>query len=58
MAVKRSVYFFNPRSIVDRPVPPPMAAIFGPAAQREDALLSYIIGISPSSAFFSMIKVV
>jgi len=44
--------------MVDRPVPPPMAAIFGPAAQREDALLSYIIGISPSSAYFSMIKVV
>jgi hypothetical protein len=52
MAVKRSVYFFNPRSMVDRPVPPPMAAIFGPAAQREDALLSYIIGISLQAHIF------
>ena len=50
--IKRSVYFFNPRSIVDRPVPPPMAAIFGPAAQREDALLSYIIGNFPFKRIF------
>jgi len=35
-----------------------MAAIFGPAAQREDALLSYIIGNFPSNAYFSMVKVV
>ncbi len=29
-AVRFLVYFFSPRSMVDSPVPPPMAVIFGP----------------------------
>ena len=32
MAVRFFVYFFSPRSMVERPVPPPMATICGPCA--------------------------
>ena len=41
-AVRFLVYFFSPRSMVERPVPPPMATILGPRSH------SWVLGMASS----------
>ena len=47
-AVRFFVYFFGPRSMVDRPVPPPTATILGPR--------SHCWGLTDSSAIVRLLS--
>ena len=49
MAVRFFVWLFSPRSMVDRPVPPPMATTRGPCSRRRSADTDCVM-VSPSYA--------